>query len=111
MKNFIPAVCMVAVALSVYATPCFADDSNGGSASSDLTTVEGAGSAAASPGNSDESAKSGANQGWDTPASSEPPPVHLNCDPCVVDPADLKKDDPPPVSLHPSYVPPLPPSE
>lgn len=57
-----------------------------------------------------EGAAAAAGAGFDT-AGSSTPPVYLDCDPCVVDPGDLKQYDPPQPSLQPSYVPPLPPSE
>ncbi len=56
----------------------------------------------------DEDARATAGAGFDTAGSEATPPVYLNCDPCVVDPGDLKQYDPPEPSLQPSYVPPLP---
>ena len=73
----------------------------------DLTTVNDA-SAAAVSANSDEAASSLANSGFSTATETTPPPVYLDCNPCVVDPAALNQYDPPEPSLKPSYVPPLP---
>lgn len=56
---------------------------------------------------SDEGAREQAGCGFDYPCS-EPTPVYLPNGNGVVDPNDLKQDDPEPQSLKPSYVPPLP---
>lgn len=58
----------------------------------------------------EEAAAAQAGEGFDT-AADDHSAVPLDCgDNCGVDPADLQQYDPPPVSLKPSYVPPLPPS-
>lgn len=110
MEHLLSAVLFsLAVALSAGGNVCFAD---GSSASDELSAAAHNGDDA-SHATSDESARAGAGAGFDSAGSSEPPPVDLSgCgEHCTVDPAVLKKDDPPPVSLQPSYVPPLPPSE
>lgn len=53
------------------------------------------------------SAREGAGAGFDGNKYNPTPPVQINGN-GVVDPNDLKKDDPKPKPLHPSYVPPLP---
>ena len=65
-------------------------------------------SAAAVTANSDETASSLANSGFNAATETNPPPVYLDCNPCVIDPAALNQYDPPEPSLKPSYVPPLP---
>ncbi|HRJ51323.1 MAG TPA: hypothetical protein PLE99_01050 [Candidatus Thiothrix moscowensis] len=95
---------------SAVINPCWAEDEEDGDAYNTATAVEGTSVDAAGYANSDdyESAATNAGAGFDTATEGSPPPVYLNCDPCVVDPNDLKQYDPPEPSLKPSYVPPLP---
>lgn len=102
-------------ALLLSLQPCWADDSDGGNKEDgqvyqDATAVEGNSSQAAGYANTgdDEAAAATAGAGFDSATNTTNPPVYLNCDPCVVDPNDLKQYDPPQPSLKPSYVPPLP---
>lgn len=97
----------ILMALAMSAGSCWADDD---SAYDQAASVEESGQDAvgyANAGN-DEDARATAGAGFDTAGSEATPPVYLDCDPCVVDPADLKQYDPPEPSLQPSYVPPLP---
>lgn len=100
----------ILMGLSVSLSPCWAEDD---SAYDQAGAVEESSEDAAGYANSGdyEDAASAAGSGFDTAGSEATPPVYLDCDPCIVDPADLKQYDPPEPSLKPSYVPPLPPSE
>jgi len=97
MKKLFFAVLLLAI--SGYAVNGFA-----GSAMDDLNNAARDGDAATSE-PTDEGAREGAGQGFDTPA---PTPVDLTGKEGVVDPADLKQYDPPPIRVNGNPPPPLP---
>lgn len=99
----------ILVVLSINVAPCWAEDDDAyDQAAAAADSGEDAVGYTYSGDYEDASAAAGS--GFDT-AGSETPPVYLDCDPCTVDPADLKQYDPPTPSLKPSYVPPLPDSD
>ncbi len=91
-------------ALTLFAISGYAVNSFAGSAMDDLNNAARDGDAATSS-PTGEGAREGAGQGFDTPS---PTPVDLTGKEGVVDPADLKQYDPPPIRINGNPPPPLP---